>query len=285
MQRLHTGRPARPFVLRALLSIALVATCLVAAPRSFGDPVAVRYTEGIVHGFLRLRTLDGSTIAHGDLKQTARNTRVTTQLAFFFNDGSVHEETTVYSQQRTFHLVSHHLAQKGPSFPRPLDMRVDAASGQVTVRYTDDDGESKVESERLDLPPDLANGLVATLLKNVHPGAPLKTVSYVAATPKPRLVRLAITTAGDDSFSTGGGPRKAMHYVLKVQIGGLAGLVAPLVGKQPPDSHVWILGGDVPAFVKSEQTFYTGGPLWRVELASPTWPRDTTKAPASPASR
>ena len=32
----------------------------------------------------------------------------------------------------------------------------------------------------------------------------------------------------------------ATHYVLKVEIGGLAGVVAPLVGKQPPDSHVWI---------------------------------------------
>ena len=34
--------------------------------------------------------------------------------------------------------------------------------------------------------------------------------------------------------------------MLKVDIGGLSGLVAPLVGKQPPDSHVWILDGDVP---------------------------------------
>jgi hypothetical protein len=247
--------------------------------------VAVRYTEGIVHGFLRLRTLDGSTIAHGDLEQTARDTRVTTHLVFIFNDGSVHDETTVFSQRRTFQLVSHHLAQKGPSFPRPLDMRVDAASGQVTVRYTDEDGEPKVESERLDLPPDLANGLVATLLKNVQTGAPPKTMAYVAATPKPRLVRLAITAVGGDSFSTGRGPRKAMHYVLRVQIGGLAGVVAPLLGKQPPDSHVWILGGDAPAFVRSEQTFYTGGPLWRIELASPAWPSQGQNSPRSNTSR
>jgi len=40
---------------------------------------------------------------------------------------------------------------------------------------------------------------------------------------------------------------------------------------------VWILGGDAPAFVKAEQPFYAGGPVWRVELASPSWPRAPTK--------
>ena len=57
--------------------------------------------------------------------------------------------------------------------------------------------------------------------------------------------------------------RKATHYILKVDIGGIAGVVAPLVGKQPPDSHVWILGGEAPAFVRSEQPLYNGGPVWR----------------------
>jgi hypothetical protein len=54
--------------------------------------------------------------------------------------------------------------------------------------------------------------------------------------------------------------------VVKVKIGGIAGLVAPLVGKQPPDLHVWIKGGEVPAFVKFEGPIYNGGPVWRVEL-------------------
>ena len=74
-------------------------------------------------------------------------------------------------------------------------------------------------------------------------------------------MKLAITVAGDESFSTGGAGRKATHYVLKVEIGGIAGLLAPLLGKQPPDSHVWILGGEAPAFVKSEQPLYMGGPI------------------------
>jgi hypothetical protein len=61
--------------------------------------------------------------------------------------------------------------------------------------------------------------------------------------------------------------------VIKVDVGGFGGLIAPLIGKQPPDSHVWILGGDAPAFVRAEQALYVGGPVWRIELTSPAWPR------------
>jgi len=153
-------------------------------------------------------------------------------------------------------------------------MSVDGLSGRVTVSYTGEDGERKTETERLKVPPDLANGMILTVLKNVHSASPPKTISYVAATPKPRLVKLAITLVGEEPFSTGGAARKATHYVLKVEIGGISGLLAPLLGKQPPDSHVWILGGEAPAFVKSEQPLYLGGPLWRIELVSPVWPRN-----------
>jgi hypothetical protein len=59
--------------------------------------------------------------------------------------------------------------------------------------------------------------------------------------------------------------------VVKVELGGVAGVVAPLVGKQPPDSHVWILGGEVPAFLKAELPLYPNGPSCRIELASPRY--------------
>jgi hypothetical protein len=260
-------------VLRRFKLLVLFAlTSLLWAGTLHGQTVAVRHAEGLVHGFLVLRTLDGSPAADGDLIQTSRGDRVTTRLVFHFKDGSIHDETAVYSQRQRFRLITYHLVQKGPTFPQPLDMSVDGSSGQVTVRYADD-GKQKVESERIEVPPDLANGLILTLLKNVRTGAPPKTISLVAATPKPRLVKLAISAAGEEPFSTGGAGRKAMHYVLKVEIGGISGVLAPLLGKQPPDSHVWILGGEAPAFVKSEQPLYLGGPLWRIELVSPVWPR------------
>jgi hypothetical protein len=259
------GCPRRTLILAGVAILWGVLLC--------AEPVTVRYAEGVVHGFLVLRTLDGTPIADGDLIQVARGVRVTSRMVFHFKDGSVHDETAVFSQQRQFRLISDHLVQKGPVFPVPLDMSIDGASGQVIVRYSNEHGEQKQESERLTLPPDLANGMVPTLLKNVSPATPPKTFSLIAATPKPRLVKLAISSAGSEPFSTGGAGREATDYVLKVEIGGISGLLAPLLGKQPPDSHVWILGGDAPAFVKSEQPLFLGGPVWRIELVSPGWPR------------
>ena len=104
----------------------------------------------------------------------------------------------------------------------------------------------------------------------------MRIVSIIGARPqfvKLAVVARAISVLGDEPLSTGGTTRKATHYVLKVEIGGVSGLIAPLLGKLPPDSHVWILGGEAPAFVKSEQPLYAEGPLWRIELVSPVWPR------------
>jgi hypothetical protein len=178
----------------------------------------------------------------------------------------------VFSQRGHFRLLSDHLVQKGPAFEQPLEMTIDTPTSHVTVRYKNDRGEEKVEDEHLKLPPDLANGLIPTLLKNVQRDALPLSVSMVIATPKPRLVRITMAVAGTEPFSIAGSARQATHYVLKVEIGGLAGLIAPLVGKQPPDSHVWILEGEAPAFVRSEAPMFMGGPVWETELESPVWP-------------
>ena len=251
----------------------LVACTTLLQPRAMpAQTVAVHHAEGVVHGFLVLRTLAGDTLASGDLIQVARGDRVTSQLVFHFKDGSVHDETAVFSQGRNFRLLTDHLVQKGRAFQHPMEVSIDGPTGQVTVRSTDDDGKEKVVTERLDLPPDVANGLILTLLKNIRSDPSQTKMSMVAATPKPRLVKLAVTSRGEEPFSVGGSSRKATHYVLKVEIGGAAGVVAPLVGKQPPDTQVWILGGEAPAFVKLEGALYFGGPIWRIELVSPVWP-------------
>lgn len=255
---------------RALLTSGCIVVLWSSAMRA--DPVTVRHSEGVVHGFLALRTMDGNTLADGDLIQTARGDQVTSRLVFHFKDGSVHDETAVFTQRRQFQLVSDHLIQKGPSFPQPLDVTVTRANGRVIVRYAED-GVQKIEDERLKLPVDLANGLILTLLKNVGPAASPMKVSMVATTPKPRLVKLAVTSAGEEPFTIGTSTRRATHYVVKVEIGGVSGLLAPLLGKQPPDTHVWILGGDAPAFVRFEGALYRDGPMWRIELTSPAWPR------------
>jgi hypothetical protein len=258
---------------RFMLFSFLLGCAMVLDPVALAEgPVAVRYTEGLVHGFLVLRTLDGETLANGDLIQVAYGDRVTNKLVFRFKDGSILSETAVFSQHHIFRLLSDHVIQKGPAFKHAMETSIDSSTGQITVHYTDDEGKEKVASEHLELPPDVANGLLFTLLKNIKPDAAGTTLSMVAATPKPRLVKLVITSRGEDSFSTGGSSLKAIHYIVKVDIGGVTGLVAPLIGKEPQDTHVWIMGGEAPAFVKSEGPLYVGGPTWRIELASPVWP-------------
>jgi hypothetical protein len=245
------------------------------AGASAAETVAVRYTEGALRGFLVIRTLDDKVLADGEVTQTVKGDRVTARLVFRFKDGSTHEETTVYSQRGQIQLISDHLVQKGPSFPQPVDMTVDAG-GQVTVHYKDDKGAMKTATDQFDATPELANGIVPKMLANGGPDAMPRSLALMAATPTPRMVKLQISAAGMERFTVGGSPREAMHYVLKVEIGGVAGVLAPIVGKQPPDSHVWISNGEVPLFVRAEQPFYAGGPVWRIELASPTWPKPAT---------
>lgn len=259
-------------------AILLIHACAFLCASMSAAPVAVRYKEGLLHGFLVLSTLDGTQIAEGDLTQVPHGNRITSRLTFRFKDGSRSEETAIFSQRSYFRLVSYHLVQKGPAFPHATEVTIASSTGQVTVNYTDD-GKEKTERERLKLPPDLANGLVLTLLKNLGADPPPLEVSMVVATPKPRLVRLAISSPGKDPFSLAGVGHEAQHFVIKVEIGGIAGLVAPLLGKQPPDAHIWIEGGESPTFVKSESIAFLGGPIWRTELVAPVWPKTTTSEP------
>src|SRR5262245_50847124 len=122
--------------------------------------VAVRQTEGLVHGFLALRNPAGATLADGELLQVARGDRVTSRLVFRFKDGSLLDETSVFSQRGRFRLISNRLVQKGPAFPLPLEMSINCSTGQVIVNYAEKDGEPKTISERMELPADLANGMI-----------------------------------------------------------------------------------------------------------------------------
>ena len=51
--------------------------------------VLVQHPEGLVHGFHTLRTLEGATLADGDLIQNVRGDRVASRLIFHFKDGSL----------------------------------------------------------------------------------------------------------------------------------------------------------------------------------------------------
>lgn len=240
----------------------------------WAQPIAVRQVEGEVRGFLVLRAQDGTLVADGDSLQTTHNGRIVYRSIYRFKDGSLQDETTVFSQNGHFRVLSDHMVQKGPTFKRPTDLTINAVAGQVTVVYTGDKGERKTESEHMDLPPDLANGIVPVLLKNLAPGSQSVTESMVVASPKPMLIKLQIHPEGEEAFTTGGATRKATRYNVHVDIGGVKGVVANVIGKEPADTLVWILRDECPTFVRAEGPGFADGPIWRTELVSPVFPHN-----------
>lgn len=233
------------------------------------EQIPVRHIEGLMHGFLTLRTLDGKRLADGDITQVVEADRVASHLTFRFMDGSIYDDTTKFSQHGVFRLLADHLVERGPSFKQSMDTSLNASTGQITVRYRDKNGKEEVLNERQQLPPDIANGLLLTLVKDVGPKAAKATVSLLVATPKPRLVKLEIIPQSKEAIKSGNSVHQTMRYEMTVKIPGITGVLARVLGKQPPDMHVWVLTGSAPAFVKWEGPLYDGGPIWRVELSPP----------------
>src|SRR5207253_10137501 len=167
------------------------------------ETLGVRHAEGLVRGFLVLRSLDGTILAGADNIQTSQGDRVTNRLVYRFKDGSLRDETAVFTESGRFRLLSDHSIQRGPSFPYPMEVWIDAVAGSVRVRYREKDGKEKTLDEQMALPSDVSNGMVLTLLKNLTPDVASTELSMVVATPKPRLVKLAITRIGKERFSVG----------------------------------------------------------------------------------
>lgn len=91
----------------------------------------------------------------------------------------------------------------------------------------------------------------------------------VAASDKPRVVKLIFRPEQEKDVKFGEMELSAQHYVMKVKIEGAAGAIAPLVGKQPPDSHFWILKSESPTFLEFEGPLSQDNPVWRIQLAAP----------------
>jgi hypothetical protein len=258
----------------SLKYVAFTSLLLCAAVKA--DPVTVRHVQGYIHGFLVLRDLDDKVLASGDLIQIPTGNRVTMTLTLHFADGSFYEENSVFSQRRTYRLLTYKQVMKGPAFKTPETLSLDASSGKVTVNYTDKDGSEKTIADKLSLPPNLSNGILALLLTDADPNVET-TLSMVVSTPKPRVVKLKISASDEDSFSVGGSVSKATHYIVKIDIGGVTGVAAKVLGKEPPPVHMWIAAGNAPVFLKTEAPLYRDGPIWRIELASPVWPKPSQK--------
>jgi len=232
------------------------------------EQIPVRHIEGVTLGFLVLRTPDGEALAYGDWKQVVKpDGLVVGDLQFQFKDGSFYEEITKFTQRGKFRLVSDQVEQKGPSFKEQSESWIDAETGKITVR-TGEKGKEKTTAKHLDLPDDVSNGLLFVLLKNVDSSAET-TVSFVAASTNPRVVKWNIVPAPEKTIKVGRMTQKAQHYIVKTRIQGLASAIAPLIGKQPPDIHVWLVKSEAPTFVEFEGPLSQDNPVWRIELTAP----------------
>jgi hypothetical protein len=248
-------------MIRTAAALASLLLMLSLAVTSEAAPVVVRFAEGVTRAFPVLRALDGERLAHGDFVQVPRGDRVESRMTFRFKDGSVYDETLVYSQGEVFRLLAYRIVQRGPSFPESLDATVDRASGRYRVRYrADEDSAEEVLEGKFEMPADAYNGMLSLILKNLQPQA-TETVTLIAFTPKPRAVKLQIMPVSEDRVQVGEMPLPAVRYSVRPQLG----LFASLLVVDIPDVRVWIAQGEAPAFVRAEGPLYFMGPVWRID--------------------
>jgi hypothetical protein len=260
------------FTRAGTVCLLLLVTVLLWLRPASAAPVSVRFVEGVTHGFLVLRTVNGGPIATGDLLQVQRGGQVGSRMVFRFKDGSVYDETVVFTQERVFTMQSYSLIQRGPVFTEDTEISLERASGKYRVNTkAHKDGREDVLNGTLDLPPDVYNGMVLTVAKNLARGAS-ETVHIVAFTPTPRLIQLELAPEGEHKMLVGELAKTATHYVLKPRLGIWLKLFATLLGRVPPDSHAWIIADEPPAFARFEGQLITMGPVWRIETTSPRWP-------------
>jgi hypothetical protein len=247
---------------------AVLAMLLVLAPCSplEAAPIEVRLIEGTTHGLLLVRSASGEIVGHGDFLQAVHSDHVESRLVLRFKDGSLHEETITFSQQRVFTLLTYRLVQRGPSFPETLEVALDRKAAAYTVQSTRG-GKVEASSGSIALPSDAYNGMVPMLLKNLAPAAS-ETVHIVAFTPKPRLIQLEMVPAGTQRVVSGESTRQATRYALKPRLGATLRIFATLMGKAPADQECVILTEEVPAFVRCDGPLYLKGPVWRIETTS-----------------
>ena len=254
---------------RYFLRMLLVTALFLQLGISEADPIPVHHIEGVTLGFLVIRSQDGRALAYGEMKQVWKNASypVMADLQFRFKDGSFYEEITKFTQRGVFRLVSDQVLQRGPAFKQDRESWIDGTSGTVTIRSTEK-GVNHEITTRLNLPADVSNGLLFTLVKNISAVAGA-TLSMVAISSKPRLVQLHIHPAEGKTFTIGPAKYQSQLYVIEIKVLGVTGRIAPLVGKQPPAIHLWVAKSEAPTFLEFEGPLYEDGPVWRIELAAP----------------
>ena len=116
MGRSANGRFNGSVVMRVIQLLPFLITAF-ALPLAQAEQIKVLHPQGSAHGFVEVTTLEGIRIAIGDLIQRIRGHVVTSRLTIKFFDGSLDDETTVFSQEGTLRLISDHHVQHGRECP------------------------------------------------------------------------------------------------------------------------------------------------------------------------
>jgi hypothetical protein len=247
---------------------------LALTAQAFADPIPVQHVQGTMRGFLTIRSQSRAILGYAEVSQTTSADRVTMRTTLHFRDGSLDDETAIFTQHEVFRLVSDRHIQHGPFFKQSIDALVES-SGQVTIRTTGNDGTIKEETSHIDLPSDISNGFVGTCIENLPHGAGT-ILGMVLPIGKGRLIKLNIVPYGTGSFTASvGANRTASLYRIRLELGGIVGVIAPMVGKQPFDTILWVLEGDAPVIVREETQLSEGGPIITLELAGTSFPHSS----------
>jgi hypothetical protein len=265
--KIFVGRHVVSIAVAVIMAIAGLACSLVEA-----GPIAVRFPEGIAHGFLLVRSPAGEIIGQGEMTQVVKEGGlVDSHLVFTFKDGSLHDEKVTFSQQGVFTMLRYHLVQRGLSFPDLIEVSIDRRTAEYKVRSkTGEEGKQEVLAGAFTLPDDVYNGIFVTMLLNLPKGAS-ETVNFLAFTPAPEVIKLELLLMGEHPVRIGDQMRKAVQYVFKPDVGIIRELLGKATGRLPAHFHYdcWILADEVPSFVQFEGPLQLMGPIVRIELVSP----------------
>jgi len=106
-----------------------------------------------MHGFLVLRTVNGILIASGDLLQVGRGGDLESRMVFRFKDGSVFDETVVFTSSGSLPCRATAWCSAGPYSPRTRDLAAGSLRKVLRENQVHKDGREEAIDGTFDCPP------------------------------------------------------------------------------------------------------------------------------------
>jgi hypothetical protein len=226
-----------------------VAAALLLVVAGSATAVEVHSPPGALHGFPSMTDESGTVIADGELSQERRGDRLFVHASWVFRGGRRAEETATFRlgtelAQERFAWVETERGEEQRRF------EVDFVTGDARSSVRRGDRMDRAQ-ERLDLPAgsSFAGYGVALAASQLllGPGDEAE-LTFVAFTPGPRAVTLAIRNDGEEGIPAAGRSIACDRFTLHPK---LPLLVRPFVHAR--DAHLWFTHSPPRALVRAEQ--------------------------------